>query len=306
MGQKVNPIGFRLGMRGNWPSKCYVSNKNFPDMLYADIKAREFLQKKYVSAAISRIEIERLAQNIKINLYSARPGSIIGKSGRDIDNLRNELARELGVPMQSVYVNIREIRKPDLDAKLVAESIAAQLVKRVAFRRAMKKAVSSTMKAGAEGIKICASGRLGGAEIARTEWTREGRIPLHTLRADIDYALAEAHTTYGIIGVKVWICKGEMLEKEELDKPQQQPEQKAKAKHEVKHHAVYKKSEHHDKNDEKVADHKHKDEGESATKKTKVSETKEVKETKVKRVTKTSKAPAKAKSHAKKEKAKEE
>lgn len=308
MGQKVNPIGFRLGMMGNWSSRYYVSNKDFPDMLYSDIVAREFLKNKYADAAISRIEIERLAQNIKAQnikfiIYSARTGAIIGKSGRDIDNLRNELAHKLGVPAQSIYVNVREIRKPDLDSRLVAESIAAQLVKRVAFRRAMKKAVSGAMKAGAEGIKICVSGRLGGAEIARTEWIREGRIPLHTLRADIDYALAEAHTTYGIIGVKVWICKGEMLEKEEADKsqPSSQPEQKVKAKHEIKHHAVHKKSEHHAKGDEQVAEHK--DEGKVATKKAKASD---IKEAKVKRVTKTSKSPAKTKPHSKKEKAKEE
>lgn len=306
MGQKVNPIGFRLGMMGNWSSRYYVSNKYLPDMLYLDIVAREFLKNKYADAAISRIEIERLAQNIKAQnikfiIYSARTGAIIGKSGRDIDNLRSELARKLGVPAQSIYVNVREIRKPDLDARLAAESIAAQLVKRVAFRRAMKKAVSSAMKAGAEGIKICVSGRLGGAEIARTEWIREGRIPLHTLRADIDYALAEAHTTYGIIGVKVWICKGEMLVEKEESADKSQSEQKVKAKHEIKH-AAHKKTSHHDKGDEKVVAHQ--DEGEAAHKKTKV--TKEAKETKVKRVAKTSKASTRTKSHAKKEKAKEE
>jgi len=211
MGQKVNPIGIRLGIIKNWQSRWYANAKEFADTLIADLKVRKFLEKKLAAAGISRIEIERPARNARIIIHAARPGVIIGKSGKDIDSLRDELFKILGVPIQ---INIEEVRKPELDAKLVAESISTQLVKRVAFRRAMKKAMASAMRAGAQGVKICISGRLGGAEIARSEWSREGRIPLHTFRADIDYGVAEAKTTYGIIGIKVWIFKGEVLGEE--------------------------------------------------------------------------------------------
>lgn len=207
MGQKVHPIGIRLGIVKNWLSTWYMDSKNFADVVFNDLMIRDFLNKKYAHASISKIQIERPAKNAKIIIYTARPGIIIGKSGRDVDILRDSISKKMGIPVQ---VNIEEIKKPDLDAKLVAENIAGQLVKRVAFRRVMKKAVSSAMRSGADGIKICVSGRLGGAEIARSEWARHGRIPLHTLRADIDYALAEAKTTYGIIGVKVWICRGDV------------------------------------------------------------------------------------------------
>ncbi|OGT21695.1 MAG: 30S ribosomal protein S3 [Gammaproteobacteria bacterium RIFCSPHIGHO2_02_FULL_42_13] len=208
MGQKVHPGIIRLGITKNWLSRWYVDSKEFANTVCADIRVRRFLEERFEKAAISRIEIERPARNARIIIHAARPGVIIGKSGKEIDTLHKELSKQLGVPVQ---VTIEEVRKADLDAKLVAEGIAAQLVKRVSFRRAMKRAVSSAMRAGAQGIKICASGRLGGAEIARTEWIRHGRIPLHTFRADIDYGLAEAQTTYGIIGVRVWICRGEQL-----------------------------------------------------------------------------------------------
>lgn len=212
MGQKVNPIGIRLGIIKNWQSRWYADSKNFAATVIADLKVRKYLENKLAAAGISRIEIERPARNARIIIHAARPGIIIGKSGKEIDILRDELFKILGVPIQ---INIEEVRKPELDAKLVAESIATQLVKRVAFRRAMKRAMASCMRAGAQGVKICISGRLGGAEIARSEWSREGRIPLHTFRADIDYGLAEAKTTYGIIGIKVWIFKGEVLGEEE-------------------------------------------------------------------------------------------
>lgn len=209
MGQKVHPIGIRLGIIKDWLSKWYVDTKNFADTVNADIRARQFLEKKLAAAGISRIVIERTGRNARVIVYAARPGVIIGKSGREVDSLRMQVSKVLGVPAQ---INIEEVRKPELDAKLVAESISAQLLKRIAFRRAMKRAVSSTMRAGAQGIKICASGRLGGAEIARSEWAREGSVPLHTFRADIDYGLAEANTTYGVIGVRVWICRGQQTE----------------------------------------------------------------------------------------------
>jgi small subunit ribosomal protein S3 len=212
MGQKVNPIGIRLGIVKNWLSRWYANSKDYADTVCADLEIRKFLEKKLSTAGISRIEIERPARNARIIIYTSRPGVIIGKSGGEIEALRTQLNKRLGVPVQ---INIEEIRKPELDAKLVAEGIASQLVKRIAFRRAMKRAMSSSMRAGAQGIKICVSGRLGGAEIARSEWSREGRVPLHTFRADIDYGLAEAKTTYGIIGVKVWIFKGEVLNTDE-------------------------------------------------------------------------------------------
>lgn len=205
MGQKVNPIGIRLGIVKDWNSKWYAK-KNYATLLNQDINLRKYLKKKLMSAAVSRICIERPAKNAVVTIYTARPGVLIGKKGGGIEALRNEIAVQLGVP---VHLNIEEVRKPELDATLVAETIAQQLEQRVMFRRAMKRAVTSALKSGAKGIKICVSGRLGGAEIARSEWYREGRVPLHTFRADIDYGTAESKTTYGIIGVKVWIFKGE-------------------------------------------------------------------------------------------------
>src|SRR5579872_3847903 len=208
MGQKVHPIGMRLGIVKDWSSRWYATSKDFAETLCADIKVRDFLRKKLAAAGISRIQIDRPARNAKITVYTARPGVIIGKSGKEIETLRDEVNQILKVP---VHISIEEVRKPELDAKLVAESVAQQLEKRVMFRRAMKRVVSTAMRQGAKGIKICVSGRLGGTEIARSEWYREGRVPLHTLRADIDYGLAEAFTTYGVIGVKVWIFKGEVI-----------------------------------------------------------------------------------------------
>jgi len=208
MGQKVHPIGIRLGIVKDWLSKWYVNSNEYADTVCADLEIRSFLEKRLVAAGISKIVIERPAKNARITIYTARPGVIIGKSGGEVENLRRELNKKFGMPVQ---INIEEVRKPELDAKLVAEGIASQLIRRIAFRRTMKRAISSAMRAGAKGIKICVSGRLGGAEIARSEWSREGRVPLHTFRADIDYGLAEAKTTYGIIGVKVWIFKGEIL-----------------------------------------------------------------------------------------------
>ena len=205
MVQKVNPIGIRLGINKDWNSKWYAS-KNYAQLLNQDINLRKYLKKKLMSAAISRIQIERPANNAIVTIHSAKPGVLIGKKGGGIEGLRADIASRLGVP---VHLNIEEVRKPDLDSTLVAESIAQQLEQRVMFRRAMKRAVTSALKAGAKGIKICVSGRLGGAEIARSEWYREGQVPLHTFRADIDYGTAESKTTYGIIGVKVWIFKGE-------------------------------------------------------------------------------------------------
>jgi small subunit ribosomal protein S3 len=207
MGQKVNPIGIRLGFTKPWKSVWFAS-KNYPTLLNQDINLRKDLKKKLYAAGVSYIQIERPANNAVVTIHSARPGVIIGKKGGSVEGLRQEISDTLGVP---VHLNIEEVKKPDLDATLVAESIAQQLEQRVMFRRAMKRAVTSAMKAGAKGIKICVSGRLGGAEIARSEWYREGRVPLHTFRADIDYGVAESKTTYGIIGVKVWIFKGEVL-----------------------------------------------------------------------------------------------
>ena len=208
MGQKVNPNGIRLGIIRDWRSTWYADSSSYTTNLIEDIKVREFLHKKLAAASVSKIQIERPAQNAKITIHTARPGIVIGKKGEDVEKLRNEVSNMMGIPVQ---INIEEIRKPELDAQLVADGVSQQLEKRVMFRRAMKRAVQSAMKMGAEGIKICVSGRLGGAEIARAEWYREGRVPLHTFRADIDYATSEALTTYGIIGVKVWIFKGEVL-----------------------------------------------------------------------------------------------
>jgi len=208
MGQKIHPTGFRLSVSRNWASRWYASNKDFAGMLAEDIKVREYLKVKLKSAAVSRILIERPAKNARITIFSARPGVVIGKKGEDIENLKKELAARLGVP---VAVNIEEVRKPEIDAQLIADSITQQLEKRIMFRRAMKRAMQNAMRLGAQGIKIMSAGRLNGIEIASTEWYREGRVPLHPLRADIDYATSEAKTTYGIIGVKVWVYKGDTL-----------------------------------------------------------------------------------------------
>jgi len=206
MGQKIHPTGFRLAVSRNWASRWYASNRDFAGMLAEDIKVREFLKAKLKNAAVSRILIERPAKNARITIFSARPGVVIGKKGEDIENLKKELATRLGVP---VAVNIEEVRKPEIDAKLIADSICQQLEKRIMFRRAMKRAMQNAMRLGAQGIKIMSSGRLNGIEIARCEWYREGRVPLHTLRADIDYGFSEAKTTYGVIGVKVWVYRGD-------------------------------------------------------------------------------------------------
>ena len=212
MGQKVHPTGIRLGITKKHTSTWYAEGRDYADNLLVDLRVREFVKKKLAAASVSRVEIERPAQTAKVTVYTARPGIVIGKKGEDVEKLRNTLTQQMGVPVQ---VNIEEIRKPDLDAQLVADGVASQLERRVMFRRAMKRAVQNAMRQGAEGIKIQVGGRLGGAEIARSEWYREGRVPLHTFRADIDYATAEAATTYGIIGIKVWIFKGEILDLDE-------------------------------------------------------------------------------------------
>jgi small subunit ribosomal protein S3 len=219
MGQKIHPIGFRLAVQRNWSSRWYSNNKNFAGMLQQDIKVREYLKEKLAHAAVGRIVIERPTKDANITIYSARPGVVIGKKGEDIESLRTQLQKMLGVP---VHINIEEIRKPEVDAQLIADSIAQQLQKRIMFRRAMKRAIQNAMRLGAKGIKIMSAGRLNGIEIARTEWYREGRVPLHTLRADIDYGFSEAKTTYGIIGIKVWVFKGEIIGKK--DQPTAAPE----------------------------------------------------------------------------------
>jgi small subunit ribosomal protein S3 len=213
MGQKIHPTGFRLSVSRNWASRWYANNRDFAGMLAEDIKVREYLKAKLKNAAVSRVLIERPAKNARITIYSARPGVVIGKKGEDIENLKRDLAQRLGVP---VAVNIEEVRKPEIDAQLIADSITQQLEKRIMFRRAMKRAMQNAMRLGAQGIKIMSAGRLNGIEIARTEWYREGRVPLHTLRADIDYGFSEAKTTYGVIGVKVWVYKGDTLGRNDL------------------------------------------------------------------------------------------
>jgi small subunit ribosomal protein S3 len=213
MGQKIHPTGFRLAISRNWNSRWYASNRDFAGMLAEDIKVREYLKAKLKNASVSRILIERPAKNARITIFSARPGVVIGKKGEDIENLKRDLGKMLNVP---VAVNIEEVRKPEIDAKLIADSITQQLEKRIMFRRAMKRAMQNAMRLGALGIKIMSSGRLNGIEIARTEWYREGRVPLHTLRADIDYGTSEAKTTYGVIGVKVWVYKGDTLGRNDL------------------------------------------------------------------------------------------
>jgi small subunit ribosomal protein S3 len=213
MGQKIHPTGFRLSVSRNWASRWYANDRDFAGMLAEDIKVREYLKKKLKNASVSRVMIERPAKNARITIYSARPGVVIGKKGEDIENLKRELGKQLGVP---VAVNIEEVRKPEIDAQLIADSITQQLEKRIMFRRAMKRAMQNAMRLGAQGIKIMSAGRLNGIEIARTEWYREGRVPLHTLRADIDYGTSEAKTTYGVIGVKVWVYKGDTLGRNDL------------------------------------------------------------------------------------------
>ena len=212
MGQKIHPTGFRLAVTRDWSSRWYANSKNFSGMLNEDVQVREFLKGKLKHASVSRVLIERPAKNARVTVFSARPGVVIGKKGEDIDLLRSALQKIMGVP---VHVSIEEIRKPELDAQLIADSITQQLEKRIMFRRAMKRAMQNAMRLGAQGIKVMSSGRLNGAEIARREWYREGRVPLHTLRADIDYATSEALTTYGIIGVKVWVFKGEVMNRDE-------------------------------------------------------------------------------------------
>ncbi|MSQ92105.1 MAG: 30S ribosomal protein S3 [Gammaproteobacteria bacterium] len=217
MGQKVNPIGIRLGITRDWSSRWYADTRNFPSHILSDWRVREFLRKKLTDASVSRIHIERAARKANITIHTARPGVVIGRKGEDIEKLRVEVAKLMNLTVQDVRLNIAEIRKPELDAQLVAESIAQQIEKRVMFRRAMKRAVTNTMRSGALGVKVRVAGRLNGGEIARSEWTREGRIPLHTFRAEIDYGLAEARTTYGVIGVKVWVFKGEVFDREEAE-----------------------------------------------------------------------------------------
>ncbi len=212
MGQKVHPIGIRLGIVKGWTSTWYAGSDKYADFLNLDLQVRDFIKQKLKHASVSRIHIERPANNAAITIHTARPGIVIGKKGEDIERLRAEVSRKMGMP---VHINIEEIRKPEIEAQLVAESVAQQLERRIMFRRAMKRAVSNAMRLGALGIKIMVAGRLNGAEIARTEWYREGRVPLHTLRADIDYGVTEASTTYGVIGVKVWVFKGEILDREE-------------------------------------------------------------------------------------------
>ncbi len=211
MGQKVHPTGLRLGIIKDWSSKWYASSKDYANYLNTDLKVREFLKKKLAQASVSEVRIERPARNARIIIHTARPGIVIGKKGEDIDKLRTQVTEMMGIP---VHISVEEIRKPEVDAHLVAVSVAQQLERRIMFRRAMKRVVGNAMRLGAQGIRINVSGRLNGAEIARQEWYREGRVPLHTLRADIDYGFAEAHTTYGVIGVKVWIFKGEIIGKQ--------------------------------------------------------------------------------------------
>jgi small subunit ribosomal protein S3 len=218
MGQKINPIGFRLGVNRNWSSRWYANSRLFPGMLAEDIKVRDFLKRKLAHASVGRVLIERPAKDARITIFSARPGVVIGKKGEEIEALKAELRRLMGV--QQVHVNIEEIRKPEIDAQLIADSIAQQLEKRIMFRRAMKRAMQNAMRLGAQGIKIMSAGRLNGIEIARTEWYREGRVPLHTLRADIDYGTGEAKTNYGVIGIKVWVYKGEVMSKAEAQAAQ--------------------------------------------------------------------------------------
>jgi small subunit ribosomal protein S3 len=229
MGHKVHPIGIRLGISKDWNSKWYANKREFAGYLAADLRVREMLRKRLAAAGVSRIQIERPAKTARVTIHTARPGVVIGKKGEDIEKLRRDVTAIMGVP---VHINVAEVRKPELDAQLVAESIAQQQERRIMFRRAMKRAVGNAMRLGALGIKVNVAGRLNGAEIARSEWYREGRVPLHTLRADVDYGFAEAHTTYGVIGIKTWIYKGEIFdfsqvgqEKAEEQRPERAPRQ---------------------------------------------------------------------------------
>ena len=215
MGHKVHPVGFRLGVASDWTSKWYADSRHYAGFLLNDLAIREFLRKRLAQASISRIKIERPARSAFITIHTARPGIVIGKKGEDVEALRVEVAKRMGLPLPQVRINIEEIRKPETDAHLVAEGIAQQLERRIMFRRAMKRAVGNAMRQGALGVKVYVSGRLNGAEIARSEWYREGRVPLHTLRADIDYGVATAKTTYGVIGVKAWVFKGEVFGRDE-------------------------------------------------------------------------------------------
>jgi small subunit ribosomal protein S3 len=235
MGQKIHPTGFRLSVTRDWSSRWFANSKAFSSMLKEDIEVREYLKKKLAHASVGRVVIERPAKNARVTVFSARPGVVIGKKGEDIEQLKIDLQRRMGVP---VHVNIEEIRKPETDAQLIADSIAQQLEKRIMFRRAMKRAMQNAMRLGAQGIKIMSSGRLNGAEIARTEWYREGRVPLHTLRAEIDYGTSEAKTTYGVIGIKVWVFKGETMSRGEApavatepagEEPAKRPRRSAKS-----------------------------------------------------------------------------
>ena len=225
MGHKVHPIGIRLGIVKDWASTWYAGSDQYADFLNLDLQTRDFIKKKLKHASVSRINIERPANNAAITIHTARPGIVIGKKGEDIERLRAEVSRKMGMP---VHINIEEVRKPEIEAQLVAESVAQQLERRIMFRRAMKRAVGNAMRLGAQGIKIMVAGRLNGAEVARTEWYREGRVPLHTLRADSDYGVTEANTTYGVLGVKVWIFKGEILDGDEQN-VEPEPAKKAAA-----------------------------------------------------------------------------
>lgn len=212
MGQKVHPIGIRLGISSDWNSTWYADSEDYANYLNEDIRVREYLKKELAHASVSKIHIDRPAKSVVVTVHSARPGIVIGKKGEDIERIRRKIAPMMGLNLNNIKINIAEIRKPELDAQLVAESVAQQLERRVMFRRAMKRVLTNTMRLGAQGVKISVSGRLNGAEIARREWYHDGRVPLHTLRADIDYGVAEAHTTYGVIGIKVWICNGEVFD----------------------------------------------------------------------------------------------
>ncbi|HID81633.1 MAG TPA: 30S ribosomal protein S3 [Chromatiales bacterium] len=227
MGQKVHPIGFRLGIATDWNSRWYAEGKEYASLLLNDTEVRDHLKKKLYQASVSQIHIERSASSALVTIHTARPGIVIGKKGEDIEALRREVSKMMGLQLGNVRINIEEVRKPEIDAQLVAESISQQLERRIMFRRAMKRAVGNAMRLGALGVKVSVAGRLNGAEIARSEWYREGRVPLHTLRADIDYGVARANTTYGVIGVKVWIYKGEVFDLEQKNQDKDKPQPRA-------------------------------------------------------------------------------
>jgi small subunit ribosomal protein S3 len=231
MGHKVHPIGIRLGISKDWNSKWYANKRDFAGYLAGDLRVREMLRKRLAAAGVSRIQIERPAKTARVTIHTARPGVVIGKKGEDIEKLRRDVSAIMGVP---VHINVAEVRKPELDAQLVAESIAQQLERRIMFRRAMKRAVGNAMRLGALGIKVNVAGRLNGAEIARSEWYREGRVPLHTLRADVDYGFAEAHTTYGVIGIKTWIYKGEIFDYSQVGQEKAEEQRSERAPRQAK------------------------------------------------------------------------